>query len=64
MSRKSAPRFCANDMPQNKNLKRVARVRSNATRFKLAGGAGQRSIAATSRSIRRNPSACEGTMGG
>ncbi|PTE07807.1 hypothetical protein C9427_24415 [Mesorhizobium helmanticense] len=35
MSRKSVQRFCGNDMHKNKNPKRVAWGRSNATRFRL-----------------------------
>jgi hypothetical protein len=34
MSRKSVQRFCDNGMLQNWNLKRVACIHSNATRFK------------------------------
>ncbi|RUW78076.1 hypothetical protein EOA28_11020 [Mesorhizobium sp. M2A.F.Ca.ET.067.02.1.1] len=33
MSTKSAQRFWENDMHQNKDLKRVARIRFDATRF-------------------------------
>jgi hypothetical protein len=33
MSRKNVQRFCGNDMHQNRDPKRVACIRSNATRF-------------------------------
>jgi hypothetical protein len=33
MTRKSAQRFCDNDMHKSKNLKRVPWIRSNATRL-------------------------------
>ncbi len=36
MSPNSAQRFWENDMHQNKDLKRVARLRFNATRFRLS----------------------------
>ncbi|TGS19201.1 hypothetical protein EN852_002490 [Mesorhizobium sp. M2E.F.Ca.ET.209.01.1.1] len=37
MSPKSAQRFWENDMHQNKGLKRVARIRFDATRFSRSG---------------------------
>ncbi|TKB15987.1 MAG: hypothetical protein E5V75_15155 [Mesorhizobium sp.] len=59
MSPKSAQRFWENDMHQNKDLKRVARIRFSATRFN-----GQPQRRAGSRAAFSLSSGCEGERHG